>query len=216
MRSVVWSPGLKKYLATFEYHQELVGLIRGTACSQECDAAVLPAINSCADDTPFYSNGCTNCAVVGARLANGFCPPPASGEYNFPDTDFAFTGSIDSNAQVQVIQANSPNTQEVTPLVGVAIQDQKLVPLRDQKNPTSHIIGALLAGAAVASFYCCCLLAFCWRRKKKEEEKRQAEEESKMFVKPIWMAGSGELSDDEDGSMALQKGEKSFSKSSQR
>ena len=90
------------------------------------------------------------------------------------------------------------------------------MPLRDQKNPTTHIIGALLAGAAIASLYCCCLLAFCWRRKKKEEEKKFAEEETRKVAQPIWMPGQEQLSDDEEGSLARDKRDLTFSKSSQR
>jgi hypothetical protein len=74
----------------------------------------------------------------------------------------------------------------------------------------------LLAGAAVASLYCCCLFAFCWRRKKKEEEKKHAEEESKKFAKPIWLTGQEHHSDDEDGSLANEKRDVTFSKSSHR
>lgn len=86
LKSVVWSGNLKRFLATMEYQQELVSIIRGTACSIECNIS-----GNCLDSTPFYSVGCVACGQ-GPKLANGLCPSPATGEYNLPDTANAFAG----------------------------------------------------------------------------------------------------------------------------
>jgi hypothetical protein len=95
-----WYPPQNKFLVTLFKNQELIGAIRAPSfCSYECATR----FSTCAEDKPFFPDGCATCFEGGLAPVNGKCPSPVSGAYGVTQNTLTngngqFVTSINVNA----------------------------------------------------------------------------------------------------------------------